>query len=228
MKLEGYSMIGSKRGQGAGGSWQARNPATGEDLETVFRAEDEGGLNEAVALAEEAFLSYGESSSEVRAAFLRAIADEIDAIEEAIVPRMMAETALPEPRCRGEKGRTVGQLRMFADLVAEGSWVDARIDLAQPDRTPVPKPDLRSMQRAVGPVAIFCASNFPLAFSVAGGDTASALAAGCPVVVRAHAAHPGVAELVGGAVQAAVAKCGLPEGVFSLILMRALRWERRW
>ena len=138
-------------------------------------------------------------------------------IEEEIVPRMMAECALPEPRCRGEKGRTVGQLRMFADLVAEGSWVDARIDLAQPDRAPIPKVDLRSMQRAVGPVAVFCASNFPLAFSVAGGDTASALAAGCPVIVRAHAAHPGVAELVGGAVQAAVAKCGLPEGVFSLI-----------
>lgn len=215
MKLEGYSIIGSQRGEGAGGTWQATNPATGEELEVVFHAENEAGLDKAVALAEEAFASYGESSSQVRAEFLRAIADEIDAIEEEIVPRMMAETALPEPRCRGEKGRTVGQLRMFASLVEEGSWADARIDLAQPERAPVPKPDLRSMQRPLGPVAVFCASNFPLAFSVAGGDTASALAAGCPVIVRAHAAHPGVAELVGAAVQAAVAKCGfVRRGVF--------------
>lgn len=217
MKLEGYSIIGSQRGNGAGGSWQARNPATGEELPTLFRAEDEAGLNQAVTLAEEAFANYGESSSEVRAGFLRTIADEIDAIEEELVARMMAESALPEPRCRGEKGRTVGQLRMFADLVEEGSWVDARIDLAQPDRAPIPKVDLRSMQRPRGPVAVFCASNFPLAFSVAGGDTASALAAGCPVVVRAHSAHPGVAELIGAAVQKAVARCALSEGVFSLI-----------
>ncbi|MBK1833138.1 aldehyde dehydrogenase (NADP(+)) [Roseibacillus ishigakijimensis] len=217
MKLEGYSLIGQQQGAGKGGSWQAKNPATGEDLETVFHAEDLAGVEQAVALAVEAFASYGEIGGKERATFLRAIAEEIDALEEEIVPRMMAESALPEPRCRGEKGRTVGQLRLFADLVEEGSWVDARIDLAQPERAPVPKPDLRSMQRPRGPVAVFCASNFPLAFSVAGGDTASALAAGCPVVVRAHAAHPGVAEMVGRAVQAAVAKCGLPEGVFSLI-----------
>ena len=217
MKLEGYSLIGSKRGQGVGGTWQAKNPSTGEELEVTYHAENEAGLDEAVALAEAAFISYGGSSPSARAKFLRTIAEEIDAIEEDIVSRMMAESALPEPRCRGEKGRTIGQLRMFADLVEEGSWVDARIDLAQPNREPLPKPDLRSMQRARGPVAVFCASNFPLAFSVAGGDTASALAAGCPVVVRAHSAHPGVAELVGKAVQAAVAKCELPEGVFSLI-----------
>lgn len=217
MKLEGYSIIGSKRGSGGGGTWQAGNPATGEKLETVFHGEEQAGLDEAVALAEKAFETYGSSSNEERAGFLRTIAAEIDAREEDIVARMMAESALPEPRCRGEKGRTVGQLRMFADLIEEGSWVDARIDLAQPDREPLPKPDLRSMQRALGPVAVFCASNFPLAFSVAGGDTASALAAGCPVVVRAHAAHPGVAEIVGLAVQAAVTSCGLPEGVFSLL-----------
>ncbi|WP_411846293.1 aldehyde dehydrogenase (NADP(+)) [Roseibacillus persicicus] len=217
MKLEGYSIIGSQRGAGAGGTWQAKNPATGEELETVFHGENEEGVNQAVALAEEAFATFGEAEGKVRAELLRAIAEEIDAVEEEIVPRMMAESALPEPRCRGEKGRTVGQLRMFADLVEEGSWVDARIDLTQPDRAPIPKPDLRSMQRSIGPVAVFCASNFPLAFSVAGGDTASALAAGCPVIVRAHSAHPGTAEIVGKAVQAAVAKCGLPEGVFSLI-----------
>lgn len=217
MKLEGYSLIGNQSGAGAGGTWQAKNPATGEELETVFHAETEEGLNQAISLAEQAFATYAEASNQTRAEFLRAIATEIDAVEEEIVPRMMAESALPEPRCRGEKGRTVGQLRMFADLVEEGSWADARIDLAQPDRAPVPKPDLRSMQRPVGPVAVFCASNFPLAFSVAGGDTAAALAAGCPVIVRAHSAHPGVAEIVGKAIQAAVAKCGLPEGLFSLI-----------
>ncbi len=217
MTIEGYSLIGANKGAGRGGSWQAKNPKTNEDLETTFHAEDEAGLAEAVSLAETAFEVYGKTSGEERAQLLRTIADEIDVSEENIVARMMAESALPEPRCRGEKGRTVGQLRMFADLVAEGSWVDARIDLAQPNREPIPKPDLRSMLRPRGPVAIFCASNFPLAFSVAGGDSASALAAGCPVIVRAHSAHPGVAELVGQAVQRAVAKCNLPSGVFSLV-----------
>lgn len=217
MKLEGYSIIGSSRSNGTGGTLQAQNPATGEALEPTYHAATEDELDRAIALAGEASTKYGDSSNKVRADFLRSIADEIDAREEQIVPRMMAESGLPEGRCRGEKGRTVGQLRMFAGLVGEGSWVDARIDLAQPDRQPIPKPDLRSMRRPLGPVAIFCASNFPLAFSVAGGDTASALAAGCPVVVRAHSAHPGTAEIVGTAVQAAVAKCGLPEGVFSLV-----------
>lgn len=217
MKLEGHSIIGSSRSTGTGGTFQAQNPSTGEALEPTYHAATEEELDRAINLADAAFTSYGESSNKDRSAFLRAIAEEIDAREEEIVPRMMAETGLPEGRCRGEKGRTVGQLRMFAGLLDEGSWVDARIDLAQPDRQPVPKPDLRSMRRPLGPAAIFCASNFPLAFSVAGGDTASALAAGCPVVVRAHSAHPGTAEIVGTAVQAAVAKCGLPEGVFSLI-----------
>lgn len=217
MKLKGYSIIGTKQGAGQGGTWQAKNPHTGEDLDPIFHAENEAGLNKAVLLAEAAFESYANSSNVERANFLRAIASEINQIEEEIVFRMMAESALPEARCRGEKGRTVGQLTMFADLVEEGGWVDARIDLAQPNRAPIPKPDLRSMQRARGPVGVFCASNFPLAFSVAGGDTASALAAGCPVIVRAHAAHPGVAELIARAIQKAVAFCNLPEGVFSLI-----------
>jgi NADP-dependent aldehyde dehydrogenase len=217
MKLNGKSLIGGSLGEGRGETWQATNPATGEELEPVFYAETLEGLDRAVALAEDAFVTYGESSGDERAKFLRAIADEIDAVEDAIVSRMTAETALPEGRCRGEKGRTVGQLRMFADLVEEGSWVDARIDRAQPDREPAPKPDLRSMERPLGPVAVFCASNFPLAYSVAGGDTASALAAGCPVIVRAHSAHPGVAEIVGRAIQKAVISCQLPEGVFSLV-----------
>ena len=217
MKLEGYSIIGSSRSTDTGGAFQAKNPATGEALEPIYYAATTKELDRAISVANEAFTTYGESSSRVRSVFLRAIAEEIDAREDEIVARMMSESALPEGRCRGEKGRTVGQLRMFADLLDEGSWVDARIDLAQPERQPVPKPDLRSMRRPLGPVAVFCASNFPLAFSVAGGDTASALAAGCPVVVRAHSAHPGTAEIVGVAVQAAVARCALPEGVFSLI-----------
>ena len=135
---------------------------------------------------------------------------------------MTLETALPEGRVRGEPGRTSGQLRMFAKLLEEGSWVDARIDRAIPDREPVPKPDLRAMLRPIGPVAVFCASNFPLAFSVAGGDTASALAAGCPVIVKAHHAHPGTALIVGRLVVEAVREHGLPEGTFSLIF-----WECR-
>jgi NADP-dependent aldehyde dehydrogenase len=217
MKLEGYSLIGQGGSSAGGGTFHARNPATGETMEPTYHAATSDELDRAVALAGEAFVTYGQSSNKVRAGFLRSVADGIDAVEEEIVQRMMAETALPEPRCRGEKGRTVGQLRMFADLVEEGSWIDARIDLAQPDREPLPKPDLRSMRRPLGPVAVFCASNFPLAFSVAGGDTASALAAGCPVIVRAHSAHPGTAEIVAAAVRKAVASCGLAEGVFSLI-----------
>jgi len=134
-----------------------------------------------------------------------------------LVVRASQETALPPARIKNEIARTCNQLRLFADLVAEGSWVDARIDRGDPSRTPLPKPDVRSMLRPLGPVVVFCASNFPLAFSVAGGDTASALATGNPVIVKAHHAHPGTAELVGLAVSGAVRESDLPEGVFSLI-----------
>src|SRR6185369_14000492 len=130
------------------------------------------------------------------------------------------ETSLPNARFEGERARTCGQLRMFADLLDDGSWVDARVDHPIPDRQPVPKPDVRSMLRPLGPTAVFCASNFPLAYSVAGGDTASALAAGCPVIVVAHTAHPGTAELVGSALMEAARSTGMPEGVFSLLFAR--------
>jgi len=136
---------------------------------------------------------------------------------DALIERASLETSLPNTRFLGERARTCGQLRMFADLLDEGSWVDARIDHAIPHRQPVPKPDVRSMLRPIGPVAVFCASNFPLAYSVAGGDTASALAAGCPVIVNAHIAHPGTAEFVGIAVANAAQECCMPEGVFSLL-----------
>ena len=217
MTLTGHSFLGSKRAPDTSQTFHVSNPATGEQLEPAFHSASKDDLVKAISLASSAFPAYSSISPETRAAFLRTIAENIDTLGSEITPRMMAETGLPEGRCQGERGRTVGQLRMFADLIEEGSWVDARIETAQPDRSPIPKPDLRSMRRPLGPVAVFCASNFPLAFSVAGGDTASALAAGCPVIVRAHAAHAGTAEIVASAIQAAVAECDMPEGTFSMI-----------
>ncbi|MGP3698471.1 aldehyde dehydrogenase (NADP(+)) [Rhodobacter sp. NSM] len=167
--------------------------------------------------AEEAFWSYGYSTREDRAAFLETIADEIEARAEAITEIGSAETGLPPARLQGERGRTVGQLRLFADHIRKGDYLDRRQDAALPDRQPLPRPDLRMMQRPIGPVAVFGASNFPLAFSVAGGDTAAALAAGCPVVVKGHSAHPGTGEIVAEAVHAAVQAHGLHPGVFSLV-----------
>jgi NADP-dependent aldehyde dehydrogenase len=177
-------------------------------------------LDRAAALAEAARIPYGHVSGREKAAFLRRIADNIEALGDDLPNRASLETGLPTVRFEGERGRTCAGLRMFADLVEEGEWVDARFDAPDPERRPVPKPDVRSMLRPIGPVAVFCASNFPLAYSVAGGDTASALAAGCPVIVNAHFAHPGTAELVGTAVSNAVRECGLPEGVFSLIFSK--------
>ena len=217
-ELRGTSFIGaSDRGNGGAGTLLATNPASGEQLEPAYQLEPPATAARAAELAAKAFSSFRNSSGAERAALLREIADRIDRAEEAIVARMNAETGLPEPRCRGEKARTCGQLRLFADLVEEGSWAGARIDHAQPEREPLPRPDLRSMQRPLGPVAVFGASNFPLAFSGAGGDTASALAAGCPVVVKAHSAHPGTSELVAAAVSGAVVALGLHPGVFSLL-----------
>ncbi|MBJ07036.1 MAG: aldehyde dehydrogenase (NADP(+)) [Verrucomicrobiaceae bacterium] len=217
MVLQGRSLIGASRGVGGAGESKAVNPASGEHLDPPYQAEREEIVQQVCRLASEAFEEYRGKSGKDRALLLRAIADEIDGLEDEIVARMTAETALPEGRCRMEKGRTCFQLRLFADLVEDGEWVDARIDHAEPDRAPVPKPDCRSMLRPVGPVAVFCASNFPLAYSVAGGDTASALAAGCPVIVKAHGSHPGTAEIVGCAVRRAVEKCGMPDGVFALL-----------
>ncbi|MHB0777688.1 aldehyde dehydrogenase family protein, partial [Halomonas sp. WWR20] len=161
--------------------------------------------------------TYRETSLEDRAMFLETVASEIEAIGDELIQRAVAETGLPQGRIEGERGRTCGQLRLFANVVRAGEWLDVRVDPAMPERQPLPRADLRQRHIALGPVAVFGASNFPLAFSVAGGDTASALAAGCPVIVKAHSAHPGTSELVGRAVQKAVAKCGLPEGVFSVL-----------
>ncbi|MEN8774322.1 MAG: aldehyde dehydrogenase (NADP(+)) [Akkermansiaceae bacterium] len=217
MNLTGYSFIGNSRATESSDYFTASNASTGEALEPTFYSATTNDLQKAVSFATEAFQTYSKIDPKTRAKFLRTIAEKINAAGSDITPRMMAEAGLPEPRCEGERGRTAGQLNMFADLIEEGSWVDARIETADPDRAPIPKPDLRSMRRPLGPVAVFCASNFPLAFSVAGGDTASALAAGCPVIVRAHSAHAGTAEIVASAIQAAVIECGMPEGTFSMI-----------
>jgi NADP-dependent aldehyde dehydrogenase len=174
-------------------------------------------VDQAARAAEDAFWSYGWSSRAERAALLRAIADEIDARAAAITQIGCEETGLPEARLNGERGRTTGQLRLFADHIETGAYLDRRIDLALPDRQPLPRPEIRMIQRPIGPVAVFGASNFPLAFSTAGGDTAAALAAGCPVVVKGHSAHPGTGEIVAEAILAALQKCNVHPGVFSLI-----------
>jgi alpha-ketoglutaric semialdehyde dehydrogenase len=217
MELTGKSFLGGRRSVDAGGCFQAINPMTGAKLEPVFCTATTSEVDEAARLAAEAFESYSKTSGKVRATFLRRIADGLDAAKEELAERAHLETALPIPRLTGEVGRTSGQLRLFAAVVEEGSWVHARIDTALPERQPLPRPDLRSMLRALGPVVVFGASNFPLAFSVAGGDTASALAAGCPVIVKAHSAHPGTSEIVARILAEAVAAEGLHAGVFSLV-----------
>lgn len=197
-------------------SFSARHARTGEMLGTYAEASADE-IARATQAAAAAARTFAATSNEVRASFLEKIADELIALGPPLVEKAQAETGLPSARLEGERGRTVGQLRMFAALVRDGSWVDARIDPALPQRQPLPRPDLRRMLQPIGPVAVFGASNFPLAFSVAGGDTASALAAGNPVVVKAHPAHPGTSDLAAQAIARAVVACGLPTGVFGLI-----------
>lgn len=193
------------------------NPATGEKLAHNVHKATKKEVELATQKATAAFQIYRKKTGIERAVFLETIAEEILAIGEELITVCCTESALPKGRIEGERGRTMNQLRMFAALLREGSWVDARIETAQPDRTPLPKPDLRYMQIALGPVVIFGASNFPLAFSVAGGDTASALAAGCPVIAKAHSAHPATSFLIGKAIQTAAKKTNMPDGVFSLL-----------
>lgn len=215
--LTGAALIGGADAPGAGEPFRAVNPATGAALDPAYLPSTEAEVARAAELAYEAFRSYRRTGPEQRAAFLERIAAELEALGDTLPARVMAETGLPEPRVRGELGRTTGQLRLFADVLREGSWTGARLDTPDPARSPLPKPDLRQRRVPLGPVAVFAASNFPLAFSVAGGDTASALAAGAPVVVKAHPAHPGTSELVGRAVRNAVRASDLPEGTFSLL-----------
>ena len=198
-------------------SFQGINPATGESLPGFFQEATTDEVAQACEQAAKAFVDYRKKSGAEKARFLEQIASEIEAIGDELLPRAQAESGLPLPRLTGERGRTTGQLRLFAEYLRDGSWVEARIDTALPDRQPLPRPDLRQMLRPLGPVGVFGASNFPLAFSVAGGDTASALAAGCPVVVKAHPAHPGTSQLVGDAISRAVEACGMLAGTFSLV-----------
>jgi 2,5-dioxopentanoate dehydrogenase len=203
--------------RGTGAEVRGFDPTAGADLEPTYRYGDTSHVEAACAAAAEAFADYRSVPAGGRAGFLESIAENIEAIRDELVARAVAETGLPEARLTGEVGRTTGQLRMFAGVLREGSFNGARIDPALPGRKPLPRPDIRQRAIALGPVAVFGASNFPLAFSVAGGDTASALAAGCPVVVKAHDAHPGTSELVGRAVTDAVRAAGLPSGTFSLL-----------
>lgn len=174
-------------------------------------------VDQACQAAEKAFWSYGYSTRAERATFLRAIADEIEARGAEITDMGCKETGLPEARLNGERGRTTGQLRLLAEHIEAGDYLDRRHDTALPNRAPLPRPEIRLMQRPIGPVAVFGASNFPLAFSTAGGDTAAALAAGCPVVVKGHSAHPGTADIVAQAIDAAIVSCHIHPGVFSQI-----------
>ncbi|WP_069385184.1 aldehyde dehydrogenase (NADP(+)) [Halomonas caseinilytica] len=217
MTLEGTQLIGRETVLASGEAIHAIDPSTGETLQPAFHTGGQAEVSRATELAWAAFDRYRETGLEARARFLEMIADKIEGIGDALIERAMAESGLPRARLEGERGRTCGQLRLFAKVVRAGEWLDVRIDPALPERQPMPRVDLRQRHVALGPVAVFGASNFPLAFSVAGGDTASALAAGCPVVVKGHPAHPGTSELVGRAIQSAVAECQLPEGVFSLL-----------
>lgn len=217
MHVSGNLLIGAQSVPGTHGSIRAIDPASGETLEPAFGGATLDNLEQACALAWQAFDKYRETSLAARASFLEKIAENILEIGDDLIDRCVSESGLPRARIEGERGRTVGQLRLFAAVIRDGDFLETRIDPAQPDRKPLPRVDLRLRNIPLGPVAVFGASNFPLAFSVAGGDTASALAAGCPVIVKAHSAHPGTSALVGRAIQKAVSDCGLPEGTFSLL-----------
>jgi len=217
MQLRGKSLLGGLASGEGSSAFRAVDPFDRTDLDPLFCEATDEEIDRAVELAEESFDSYRRKTPDEKAAFLEQVAEEIEILGDRLTGRANAETGLPQARLVAERGRTTSQLRLFAEVVREGSWVDARIDRAVPDRKPVPKPDLRRMLVPLGPVVVFGASNFPLAFSVAGGDTASALAAGCPVVAKAHPAHPGTSELVARAVQRALRKTAMPDGLFSLI-----------
>jgi len=217
MMLRGCSIVNGEARVGSGALFAGFDPSAGVELKPAYRSASSEDVELTAKLADDAFASYGKLSGKEKCRFLREIATGIDNAAAELVARAHMETALPEARLKGEAARTANQIRMFAQVVEEGSWVTARIDPALPDRTPLPRADIRSMLRPFGPVAVFGASNFPLAFSVGGGDTASALAAGNPVIVKAHAAHPGSSELMGQIINESVKACGLPSGTFALL-----------
>lgn len=215
--VTGKNFIGFDITASGNDPFQAINPAGNHLLPEIFYNASSGEINAAAAKAAGAFAAYQQKTALEKAAFLDAIADEMIAMGDALIDRAAAESGLPVARLTGERGRTTGQLKMFAQLLREGSWVQACIETAIPDRQPLPKPDLRRMMEPVGPAVVFGASNFPFAYSAAGGDTASALAAGCPVIVKAHPSHPGTDELVSQAIISAAKKTTMPDGVYSMV-----------
>ena len=217
MNLHGQSIIAGKVTSSDGVTFIATNPATGEVLPGVFHEAPVAHADAALRAADAAFDDFRATSPEQRAQLLEAIATNIEAIGDELLQRANAETALPMARCTAERGRAVGQARLFAKLIRDGSWLEARIDRAMPDRQPLPKPDVRRMMVPVGPVVVFGASNFPFAISVAGTDTVAALGAGCPVVVKAHPGHPGTCEMIAGAIVKALADTNMPAGAFSIV-----------
>ncbi len=213
--MTGKNYIGNQLSNEGSKTYKTFNPLLNIENEINFYEATANEIDRAADLAMEAFKEFSNISGPKKAAFLNAIADEILALDDELVQVYCSETGLPEGRAKGERGRTIFQLRSFADLVKEGTWVEATIDTGIPDRTPIPKPDLRKMMVPLGPVVVFGASNFPLAYSTAGGDTAAAFAAGCPVIVKSHPMHAGTGELVATAIIRAAKKTGMPNGVFS-------------
>jgi 2,5-dioxopentanoate dehydrogenase len=217
MQLTGKNFIGNTGSAKGTETFQTTNPATGELLSGKFYLITEEEVAAVALKAAEAFKLYQQKTTEEKAVFLETIADEIIALGDELINHAAAESGLPTARLAGERGRTTGQLKLFAKLLRQGSWVDARIDTAIPDRLPLPKPDLRHMLIPLGPIMVFGASNFPFAYSAAGGDTASALAAGCPVIVKAHPSHPGTDEMVSQAIISAAKKTNMPDGIYSMV-----------
>lgn len=217
MQLTGNLFIGAHEVAASEGTLQALAPATNELIEPPFALGGIAEVESAATLADEAFDSYSHTSLAERAAFLERIADNLDAVRQPLAARASLETGLPQTQLEGEAAKAATQFRQFAEVVRRGHFLHLAIDPEQPERQPRPRMDHRLQKLAIGPVAIFGASNFPIAYSVAGGDTASALAAGAPVILKAHNAHPGASEIMARAIHQAVRDCGLHEGVFSLL-----------
>ena len=213
--ITGKNYIGNTLSSSGGATFLTFDPKLNIENDWTFYEASDAEIAKAITFAKDAFPIFKNCSGKEKAIFLNRIADEIEALGDTLIEVYCKETGLPEGRAIGERGRTMGQLRTFASLVEEGSWVQAMIDTALPDRAPMPKPDIRKMMVPLGPVAVFGASNFPLAYSTAGGDTASALASGCPVIVKSHPMHAGTGELVASAIVKAATETNMPNGVFS-------------
>lgn len=225
--FNGAILVGAEERRG-GDPFFAIHPSTGDKGGVAFANASPADVADACALAEAAFESFSTLSPDARANFLEAVAEQILAIGDILIETAMAESGLPHPRLEGERGRTVGQLRLFASYVRQGDWLDATIDAALPERLPAPRSDLRRVNQPLGPVAVFGASNFPLAFSTAGGDTASAFAAGCPVVVKGHPAHPGTGELVAAPCRRRSRHAACTRVSSPICPARPMNWAARW